>query len=97
MTTRPADPVGWPRRLWDLGVVGHARDLFRDLGALVPDGPEALAPGFELSAAVLRQLQADPFLPAEFLPATGPVLRPRRLRPVGRTVSIHSARWNRRG
>jgi phenylacetic acid degradation operon negative regulatory protein len=31
-------------------------------------GPEDLAPGFELSAAVLRHLQADPLLPAELLP-----------------------------
>ena len=30
--------------------------------------PTALAPGFELSAAVLRHLQADPLLPAELLP-----------------------------
>ena len=43
-----------------------------DLDALDPDGPEALAPGFELSAAVLRHLQADPLLPAELLPADWP-------------------------
>ena len=42
------------------------------LDALAPDGPEALAPGFELSAAVLRHLQADPLLPAELLPADWP-------------------------
>ena len=40
-------------------------------------GPDDLAPGFELSAAVLRHLQADPLLPAELLPPTwpGPALR----------------------
>ena len=36
---------------------------------LPPDHPEALAPGFELSASVLRHLQADPLLPEELLPA----------------------------
>ena len=73
MTARPADPVGLAQRLWDLTAWSvHARDLLRDLGALTPDGPEALAPGFELSAAVLRHLQADPLLPAELLPADWP-------------------------
>ena len=38
----------------------------------MPDGPQALAPGFELSAAVLRHLQADPLLPAELLPSDWP-------------------------
>jgi phenylacetic acid degradation operon negative regulatory protein len=42
------------------------------LQALTPDGTEALAPGFELSAAVLRHLQADPLLPLELLPADWP-------------------------
>ena len=31
-----------------------------------------MAPGFELSAAVLRHLQADPLLPAELLSADWP-------------------------
>ena len=50
-------------------MVGRARRLLGRLGALAPDGPDELAPGFELSAAVLRHLQADPLLPAELLPA----------------------------
>jgi len=39
---------------------------------LPPVGPDDLAPGFELSASVLRHLQADPLLPAELLPAEWP-------------------------
>ena len=45
---------------------------------LVPaDACSDLAPGFELSAAVLRHLQADPLLPADLLPPgwPGPRLR----------------------
>jgi phenylacetic acid degradation operon negative regulatory protein len=34
--------------------------------------PADLAPGFELSASVLRHLQADPLLPDELLPAGWP-------------------------
>jgi phenylacetic acid degradation operon negative regulatory protein len=49
------------------------------LEALPPKGPEELAPGFELSAAVLRHLQADPLLPAELLPATWPGARLRQV------------------
>ena len=37
-----------------------------------PRRARGLAPGFELSAAVLRHLQADPLLPAELLPADWP-------------------------
>ena len=73
MTARPGDAVALARRLWDLTAwSAGARDLLRRLRALPPDGPEALAPGFELSAAVLRHLQADPLLPAELLPADWP-------------------------
>ena len=68
---RPAthwpDGCGTCRR----GRTGRA-PLLGGLGALAPDGPEALAPGFELSAAVLRHLQADPLLPAELLPDDWP-------------------------
>ena len=45
------------------------------MAALTPDHAEALAPGFELSAAVLRHLQADPLLPGELLPAAWPGAR----------------------
>ena len=69
MTARPGDPRTLAARLWDLGAWSdQAGQLLRGLGALAPDGPEALAPGFELSAAVLRHLQADPLLPVELLP-----------------------------
>ncbi len=37
-----------------------------------PSGAEALAPGFELSAAVLRHLQGDPLLPADLVPVEWP-------------------------
>jgi phenylacetic acid degradation operon negative regulatory protein len=42
---------------------------------LAPDTTDALAPGFELSAAVLRHLQADPLLPEDLLPARWPGTR----------------------
>jgi phenylacetic acid degradation operon negative regulatory protein len=64
--------------LWDLeGWSVRARDLLAELDAGPTRGPDDLAPGFELSAAVLRHLQADPLLPTELLPATwpGPALR----------------------
>jgi len=73
MTARPGDPLELAGRLWDLPAWSdRARRLLGGLGALAPEGPEALAPGFELSAAVLRHLQADPLLPAELLPADWP-------------------------
>ena len=69
MTARPGEPRTLAGRLWDLGAWSdQAGRLLRGLGALTPDGPEALAPGFELSAAVLRHLQADPLLPVDLLP-----------------------------
>ena len=73
MTALPGDPVALTHRLWDLTAwSARAQNLLRELQALAPDGPEALAPGFELSAAVLRHLQADPLLPPELLPADWP-------------------------
>ncbi len=73
MTARPVDPVDLAGRLWDLPAWSdRARRLLGGLGALAPDVPEALAPGFELSAAVLRHLQADPLLPADLLPGDWP-------------------------
>jgi len=70
---RPAEPDRVVERLWDVdGWSVGAEDLLASLGALVPEGPDALAPGFELSAAVLRHLQADPLLPAELLPQGWP-------------------------
>jgi len=56
--------------LWDLaGWDRRARELLATLERLPPSDPADLAPGFELSAAVLRHLQADPLLPTELLPA----------------------------
>jgi phenylacetic acid degradation operon negative regulatory protein len=73
MTARPPDATALAQRLWDLAAwSGRARDLLGALQALTPDRPEALAPGFELSAAVLRHLQADPLLPPALLPADWP-------------------------
>ena len=72
----PPDAAGLAARLWDLdGWAGHATELLAALDALVPDGPEALAPGFELSAAVLRHLQADPLLPRQLEPPGWPGAR----------------------
>ena len=72
----PAHPDGSDRlahRLWDLAAwAERAGELLDRLHVLTPDGPEALAPGFELSAAVLRHLQADPLLPAPLQPADWP-------------------------
>ena len=73
MTAVPPDADIVAGRLWDLsGWANHASELLAALDALPPDGPEALAPGFELSAAVLRHLQADPLLPAPLQPADWP-------------------------
>ena len=73
-----ADPSALAAGLWDLGGWAHqARGLVAELGRQPTAGPDDLAPGFELSAAVLRHLQADPLLPAALLPPDwpGPSLR----------------------
>lgn len=73
MTAQPGGAGALAARLWDLAAWSReAQRLVDRLEALVPDGPDALAPGFELSAAVLRQLQADPLLPTDLLPAGWP-------------------------
>ena len=55
--------------LWDLdGWASDAHALLDELRDLPIDGTDVLAPGFVLSAAVLRQLAADPLLPDELLP-----------------------------
>lgn len=95
-----AEPAGDGRRLadelWDLHGWAHlAENLRRALNASPTRGPEDLAAGFELSASVLRHLQADPLLPSELLPPRwpGPALRrsydgwDRRYRDVLRTWS----------
>ena len=73
MEARPADGRRLAEELWDLAAwADRAHELHAGLGALAPDSPQALAPGFELSAAVLRHLQADPLLPSELLPSAWP-------------------------
>ena len=73
-----AEPAALAAALWDLG--GWAEQA-RGLRALLLErptgGPDDLAPGFALSAAVLRHLQADPLLPAALVPGDwpGPDLR----------------------
>jgi phenylacetic acid degradation operon negative regulatory protein len=63
-----ADPVVLAAGLWDLGGWAvRARALQAALEARPTAGPDDLAPGFALSAAVLRHLQADPLLPAVLL------------------------------
>jgi phenylacetic acid degradation operon negative regulatory protein len=72
------DPGALAARLWDLrGWAQRAVELRDELDRLPPTDPADLAPGFVLSASVLRLLQADPLLPAELLSADwpGPVLR----------------------
>ena len=68
--------------LWDLrGWADRADDLRRRMADVVDDleagATEALAPGFVLSASVLRHTQADPLLPKPLLPDAwpGPALR----------------------
>ena len=72
------DPVRLAASLWDLdGWARRASDLRRQLHRNPTSGPGDLAPGFTLSASVLRHLQADPLLPDGLLPPDwpGPALR----------------------
>jgi len=60
-------------RLWDLPAWKSRADELRTeldaiVGSLERGDTDALAPGFVLSAAVLRHLLADPLLPPELLP-----------------------------
>jgi phenylacetic acid degradation operon negative regulatory protein len=56
-------------RLWDLTAWNEgASVLVRRLERTPPTDTSVLAPGFVLSASVLRHLQADPLLPVELLP-----------------------------
>jgi len=76
---RPAgDPVAMARGLWDLDTwARRARALLGELRQRRTRGAGDLAPGFVLSAAVLRHLQSDALLPDPLLPADwpGPALR----------------------
>jgi phenylacetic acid degradation operon negative regulatory protein len=71
------DPAALAGSLWDLDAwATRAGDLRGRLtatsGALAAGDTDALAPGFVLSASVLRHLQADPLLPEELLPTRWP-------------------------
>lgn len=67
------DAVGLAGRLWDLGAwAARAEELQGRMRRLRLDDTDALAPGFVLSAAVLRHFQADPLLPEALLPADWP-------------------------
>jgi phenylacetic acid degradation operon negative regulatory protein len=73
-TARPddGDPAELVSRLWDLeewsrGTAGLRAEMDELVGSLQGGDTAALAPGFVLSAAVLRHLLADPLLPPELL------------------------------
>jgi phenylacetic acid degradation operon negative regulatory protein len=69
----PTDPAALAGQLWDLGGwAARAEDLLGQLDALPPRHRSDLAPGFVLSAGVLRHLQSDPLLPDELLPRRWP-------------------------
>jgi phenylacetic acid degradation operon negative regulatory protein len=81
LSSRPADPDLDDRalaaRLWDLAgwaraAEGLRRQMARSVGRLEAGDTAALAPGFVLSASVLRHFNADPLLPAALLPARWP-------------------------
>ena len=76
--TPGADAAALAASLWDLdGWAAGAERLRQRLATLPPVGDDMLAPGFVLSASVLRHFQADPLLPDELLPTgwPGPALR----------------------
>lgn len=77
LSSTPDEPTAVSARLWDLdGWRVHAERLRRAMAGVVDDlergDEDALAPAFELSAAVLRHLQTDPLLPDELLPGGWP-------------------------
>ncbi len=81
------DPVALAGSLWDLsGWADRAAELLQSMSTLPPEGPDDLAPGFVLSASVLRHLQADPLLPRALLPSGWP----------GTTLREDYDRWDRR-
>lgn len=73
----PDDDGGLAATLWDLdGWARRGLELRREmaglLGRLEDNDTDALAPGFVVSAAVLRQFNADPLLPIELRPRRWP-------------------------
>jgi phenylacetic acid degradation operon negative regulatory protein len=86
-TARPEAPEELASTLWPLAQWEQtARSLLSKLESLEANTPDMLAPGFELSAAVLRHLQADPLLPLELLPSSWP----------GETLRRRYDGWDRR-
>lgn len=86
-------------QLWDLeGWRMRAEALIAALDALSVEGAVQLAPGFVLSASVLRHFQADPLLPDQLLPSSWPGSRLRARYEVW-DASYRSvlAQWNRAG
>ena len=80
MSARPSTPAKLASGLWPLEEwAERAEVLIADLEDLEPTGVDDLAPGFALSAAVLRHLQADPLLPDELLRSNWPGDRLRRI------------------
>ncbi|MGH9186818.1 MAG: PaaX family transcriptional regulator C-terminal domain-containing protein, partial [Acidimicrobiales bacterium] len=76
-TKPPGDSVRLAAGLWDLGAWADvAQELRAEMAAtsaaLEAADPTALAPGFVLSAAVLRHFQHDPLLPDPLLPRAWP-------------------------
>jgi phenylacetic acid degradation operon negative regulatory protein len=80
LSARPEDPEVLVGRLWDTAQwAAQARRLADELSARPPRDWTDLAPGFVLSASVLRHFQADPLLPPELLAADWPGSRLRDL------------------
>jgi phenylacetic acid degradation operon negative regulatory protein len=79
-SARPDEPEALIGRLWDLEAWRARSDqLLGRLADLPPSTPGDLAPGFVLSADVLRHLQHDPLLPAGLAPPGWPGPRLRRV------------------
>jgi phenylacetic acid degradation operon negative regulatory protein len=57
----------WDLDAWSRRATGLRREMAELQGRLDAGETEALAPGFVVSAAVLRHFQADPLLPDELL------------------------------
>ncbi|HEX3946479.1 MAG TPA: PaaX family transcriptional regulator C-terminal domain-containing protein [Acidimicrobiales bacterium] len=80
MVARPDDSTGLAAGLWDrAGWARRGEALAARLDRHPPTDWTDLAPGFELSATVLRHFQADPLLPTELLPPDWPGTRLRRI------------------
>lgn len=82
LIARPANPENVATELWDLSAWNSTAVALRaDMAPLVPrlraGDPASLAPAFEVAAAVVRHLLADPLLPGDLVPPdwSGPALR----------------------